>query len=868
MKKEKKRTVVPGFFSRRPLLPHAQKFSSSPGVASLHTPADMASSNSSELSLPVSQETNLSSDVSLATRQLSDTAVNPIPHTPRTILYNRSFKLPSPAKKLPDSPASKSSIEKKRLSPNESRESPLSFLALEDTIENIDKLDVAKLYLFIFNFLFGDEHTRKKCAADFFNSPIVVDPRISDLVKQYFYRIILQTLNPKPKRIKAEMLYLKPIYAKMLLGLSADERLLPTLTETLRYLTQEMPRTKDIDVKAYITAIADGKPPGEFPYDDIEQEKFDFLRHELQQNYDSFECIFTANDISPIGEANSFFKIQRWLYSELSYQFVLSKNRGIIERIRSELPSDDESEDESEEKIQEPSKLTVTHSDLRQALYQHLKTLLKKNKSLSTSSTKTAFLLVYQLSFEWIHKNTEETELNALFDLLLQTSAGIRFLCAIKDAEKERPMKKWLVLLEENVFKLFDKILSILPRLNSKQVLALLHSTLIDLLIGRISREQKFQFLHSLLSLNLPAVDMHICENSELMRITKKNGLTERLRESIWHSFSLESLETKDDEGRRAFLSDDRLIVENNKALTELLDRPILNKFLCERFHNIQFVLKINTLQQDWIIAYKKIYRLILDCWRPSDRDLDEISHIKEEWSNTMIKRLLDKTSDYSAYNPQNYTVDKLPQTMRAALEDKIEVLTLYHEQLGIMADYHHRLLACVPVPYDETDTLSSTLENRIPFIELMGTLAAQKGIKCTKPQIQACAEDLSRWFKEVIATGEVYPFEPLFFDLTKNSSKTTDVLYLSTRYAQLFLELLENAIPKKSSLPMFSSTSIILREKETKDAIEKLLSVIIKQESAQSSNKASPSLTIFRSPPATPRVERMRATRYPLFSP
>ena len=98
------------------------------------------------------------------------------------------------------------------------------------------------------------------------------------------------------------------------------------------------------------------------------------------------------------------------------------------------------------------------------------------------------------------------------------------------------------------------------------------------------------------------------------------------------------------------------------------------------------------------------------------------------------------------------------------------------------MADYHHRLLACVAVPHNARP--SSVRENRIPFIELIVTLAAQKKIKYTEAQIQACAEDLSRWFKEVIATGEIYPLEPMFFDLTKNSSRTTDILYLSARYA------------------------------------------------------------------------------------
>ena len=51
------KTVVPGFFSRQPLLP-AQRFLSSPAVAPSHTPADMSQSNSSNLSLPVSQGTN------------------------------------------------------------------------------------------------------------------------------------------------------------------------------------------------------------------------------------------------------------------------------------------------------------------------------------------------------------------------------------------------------------------------------------------------------------------------------------------------------------------------------------------------------------------------------------------------------------------------------------------------------------------------------------------------------------------------------------------------------------------------------------------------------------------------------------------
>jgi hypothetical protein len=130
------------------------------------------------------------------------------------------------------------------------REESLGPLALGDTVEDIDEFRAKELfpmYLFIFNFSFGDERTRKKCSADFFNSTTIVDPRISAPVKQYFYKVILQALNP--------------IKAKMLLGHSAEKEQHPHLAEILRYLKEEMPSTESICVESYIRAIANGHPP-------------------------------------------------------------------------------------------------------------------------------------------------------------------------------------------------------------------------------------------------------------------------------------------------------------------------------------------------------------------------------------------------------------------------------------------------------------------------------------------------------------------------------------------------------------------------------------------------------------------------------
>ncbi len=732
------------------------------------------------------------------------------------------------------------------------RERCLSFLALGGNgVESGDELDVAELYhfyLFIFNFSFGDERTIKKCSADFFNSTVVVDPRISNPVKQYFYKIMLQTLNP--------------IKASMLLGDSADERNLPALAEILRYLKEEMPIPKGIGIESYIRAIAENEFPGEFPYDSVEQEKFHFLRYALQKNYYFFEYIFTETDGPTTREVSPIFKIQCWLYYELTFQFILNRKEGIIERIRSELPSDDE--DEDEERTQEPSKLKIAHQDLLQALYQHLKTLLKRHTHLSVPATRTAFFLVYQLSFELIQKGATK-ELNALLDILLQPPTGIRFLCMAQDGWEERPVEKWLDLLgDKRSLLLFSKILSILPRLKIKQMLALLNSTLMDILKDRLSRKHKLRLLLKLLDLDFPAVDMCICENNWLIHIAKKNNWIEMLRERIWRSFSLESI-TKEEEIQRNFFSDRNLINGSKKALAQLLDLPVLNNFLLEKFHNIESGIKKSSIRIVWIDALKAIWNLVLHYWRPSDKDLGEISHIKEQWVNTMMKTL---SGDNSIYDPQYYTVDKLPRTMRATLEGNIEVMVLYQEQLDIMADSYRRFLDLVAVLDNKANTPSSAVENRISFIELIRAFAAQKGIDTTEEQIQACAKNLSLCFKEVIATGEVYSLEPMFFGLTQNNSGAADVQYLSTQYTQLFLELLENAMLKKSSVSLFSSTGLVLRKKETKGAIDEFLRALSEQKQVRYRSSSASSGSIVRGASTTPSLESAADTTPYLISP
>ncbi len=798
-----------------------------------------SSSNSPPLSTATAQRffSGPLSSAAVSPRRSSATSAS-VPKAfpkPADMAQSCSSKLPraasQKAKTPPGTSISGPTTGKKRTPPKngsyeyELRPSPLGFSSSlkEESVSPLilgaavskTKTDLFEAYLFLFNFSFGDERTVKKCSADFFNSAADVNPRISAPVKEYFYKLML----------KKEF---NPIKAKMLLGKSSDERLLPALAENLRYLKEEMPSPKGLDVEAYIEAIANGRPTGKFPYANPEQEKFDFLRYALQQNYNFFEYIFTTHDTSSEEEANTLLKIQRWLYHELSYQAILRENKGILERIRFWLSNDDENKDKDEDEIQVPSKLKVAPTDLQQALHQHLKTLLKRNIPLSTAATKTAFLLVHQRSSELIQQEAEE-ELNALFDLLLQSPAGNRFLCAVKDDEKKCPVEKWLNLLgNERVCVLFDKILSILLCLNTKQVLALLDSAFMDTLTDRLSAGQQLQFLHKLLELDSPVVNRYICEDSSLMPIAKKNGLVETLRERIWYSFSVEFL-TENDEIRRDLFSDGALIVGSKKELAKLLDRPFLNKFLLERFHNINVGINKSSIRDVWVGALKTIWRLVLNYWRPSDDDLSKISDIEEQWRNTMIKKSSDNCS---VYDPQHYRVDKLPHTMQAALEGSVEVLKLYQEQLEIMADYHRRLLDCVAVPYNEADTSSSALENHISFSELIRTLATQTGMEYTEEQIQACAEDLSGWFKEAISTGEVYSFESMFSGLTKNNSGTADVLYLSTQYVKAFLERLEKAkaMSKKSLFSLYSRASPVLKEKETKGVIDEFLRTLIKE--------------------------------------